>query len=823
MSGRLHLLPLLALLAACRGGSSAPDASGGDDVQDDAAPADAPGDVPDAGPDPDAMPPPTGVVQCPSPLPAPTEGSCDVVDGTGTAVIVQGNILGDGFVYLDGSVAYDGDRISCVGCDCAVAAATVITCAGAAVSPGLINAHSHLNYDERYPLASTADGGTRYEHRHDWRLTVSTPSNQHGTGATSVGNRWAELRHLINGTTSLAASTYAGGLVRNLDELETADYDVGFEQITFEVFALNDSSGLGGVPPANCGWNYKYSELQVHLMPGIVTHTSEGIDAYAQQEFLCQSRSLPNGRDFVERNVGHIHGVALTAADYYNMQRDQAALVWAPRSNISLYGNTAQAQVLDRLGGVVALGTDWTYSGSSTLVREMACVEQFDDGWLGNVFTPEDVWRMATINGAIATDNEALIGSLWQDKVADIAVFRAGADQLHQAVIEATTDDVLLVVRDGRVMSGEADVVEALDATCETLDVCGEARRVCGAREMAGTTFAAVATAAAVAPAGYPAILCDTPPMEPTCIPSRPTEYGGVTADDPDGDGVTTGDNCPAMFNPIRPMDGGEQADVDADGTGDACDETPIGTDLDADGTVNATDVCPFVSDDQTDADTDGKGAACDSCESQPNPDHVCFPPLDPIVDVQNGTLPETTDVFIQGVVTSVAYNGMTLQDPSVASGEYAGVFVFTFDPPAVNIGDVVTVAGEIDEYFTLTEIVNATIASVTPGGTVPAPIPLTTTEALDERWEGVLVTLTGISTIEIPYSCSADVSTCTDQRLWELDNNVIAWDAAWGGSDAEWDAEGAGLAAGEPVTGVMTYRFNRRRVTPRIATDIGN
>jgi hypothetical protein len=51
----------------------------------------------------------------------------------------------------------------------------------------------------------------------------------------------------------------------------------------------------------------------------------------------------------------------------------------------------------------------------------------------------------------------------------------------------------------------------------------------------------------------------------------------------------------------------------------------------------------------------------------------------------------------------------------------------------------------------------------------------------------------------------------------------VIAWDSAWAGSNAEWDAAGAGLSAGETVTGVMAYRFNRRRIQPRMATDVGN
>ena len=36
-------------------------------------------------------------------------------------------------------------------------------------------------------------------------------------------------------------------------------------------------------------------------------------------------------------------------------------------------------------------------------------------------------------------------------------------------------------------------------------------------------------------------------------------------------------DNCPTVFNPIRPLDSGAQADLDGDTVGDACDPTPEG------------------------------------------------------------------------------------------------------------------------------------------------------------------------------------------------------------------------------------------------------
>ena len=499
------------------------------------------------------------------------------------------------------------------------------------------------------------------------------------------------------------------------------------------------------------------------------------------------------------------------------MARRGSRIIWSPRSNISLYGETAQVTTFARLGGTIALGTDWSYSGSANMLRELACAASFNRDHLDGYFSDEDLWRMATINAAVATDSDAQLGSLEVGKVADIAVFAGGPDQPFHAVVAAGDKDVALVVQGGAVLYGEPEVVSGLGQTCEAMDVCGSQRSICLSSQF-GVTYADLASQIASGKAGYPALFCDDPAGEPSCVPARPGEFTGEdSATDADGDGIADADDdCPEVFNPIRPIDHGAQADADSDGMGDACDPTPVGDDIDGDGVPNTMDNCPRDANaDQADGDGDGKGDLCDFCPDQANPQSVCGvgPAMDTtIADIQMGNVPAGSNVAIHGaVVIGVWANGAWVEDPTAQS--YSGIHVFTGGAPGVVVGDVVNASGSVLEYFDDTEIDGATITRTGSGGVV-TPALVTAAQAADEMYEGMLVKVTDVTQVVDPYDCSADSASCTDQGLWEVNGQVVVYSRLY--QDADWATHnGQG-----PVTGVMMTRFGRRRLMPRAAAD---
>ena len=70
----------------------------------------------------------------------------------------------------------------------------------------------------------------------------------------------------------------------------------------------------------------------------------------------------------------------------------------------------------------VALGPDWTWSGSMNPVRENLCAKEYFVS-RNNEFIDEDVWEMATTDAARSVGLDGVLGALAPGMLADMAVF----------------------------------------------------------------------------------------------------------------------------------------------------------------------------------------------------------------------------------------------------------------------------------------------------------------------------------------------------------------------------------------------------------------
>jgi cytosine/adenosine deaminase-related metal-dependent hydrolase len=767
------------------------------------------------------------VTECGTMLDPPAVGTCEVTQAGTVGLVLRGVVLGADEVLRGGEVLIDGAGIiSCVDCDCSAmpgyADASVVTCANGAISPGLINPHDHLGYANNQPIG---DGVDRYEHRHDWRIGKNgheaLPYNE-ATSNTAVRVA-AELRFLMGGVTSTASTGDSPGLLRNLDTDPTALEGLPIQPSYTDTFPLDDSNGWQNDFGCDYGDDPTTSS-DIDNWHAYSPHIAEGISDAAYNELVCTSTG---DTDLIQPNTAIIHAIGIVPEQIELIAESHSRVIWSPRSNIVLYGNTAPVTVLDAMGVPIALGTDWMLSGSMDLQRELRCASDLDDTYFGDHFDARELWQMVTTNAALATGTELALGKLQPAYVADIAVFAMGDSVDHEAIV-AELADVALVLRGGQALYGDADLLAtpALGgASCEVLDVCGASKRACVAADTGYTLDAARAAIEAY----YPLFFCGEPTDEPSCVPYRDEYPDGIVAGDMDGDGIGDAlDLCPSVFDPVRWLEA-TQGDADADGAGDACDPCPLDStdacnvvsadDVDDDGVLNGSDNCPLVANDQSDADADGHGDACDGCPLVNAGPSACALSIAAIRDPDHPDHPtEGTIVLVEdAIVTAVRSSGtgFYVQDDTLAP--YTGIFVFTYDAD-VELGNRVTVRGVYDEFFGLGEIVAQSVVVTEATTTLPFdpiafadPSELATGSPDAEGWESMLVEVGPVTITDFNPDAPNDYDELEVTGGLRVDDEVDqAMDNAC--------PNGTNLTS---VVGVLGYGFSDYKLLPRSPADV--
>ncbi|HEU4410902.1 MAG TPA: amidohydrolase family protein [Polyangiaceae bacterium] len=779
------------------------------------------------------LPPPPDVVACGTTLePAPAGRVCGVVAGAGPVRVLRGNVVAPENVYVGGEVVVGGDGvIACVGCDCSAvlgyAQATRVTCAEGTITPALINTHDHITFAQNAPKPHAV----KYDHRHEWRTgangkpQINVPA---GNGADTVA--WGELRFVLGGAASTVGSGGVKGMLRNLDRSLDQQEGLNQKQVRFETFPLNDANGA---LLTQCTYNNPDTTEQVALEDAYLPHIAEGVSAPAQNEFACTKGFGSAQADYLQEPTALIHGIGLKATDAALMGAEGVGLIWSPRSNLDLYGVTANVVGFAYQGVPIALGTDWSASGSYNLLRELACADSYNQNNLGGAFQPYHLYRMVTEDAAALTASGDKIGSLKPGLFGDITVWSAaGGVEPFRSVVQANVQGVALVLRAGLALYGEPEAVDALSPSagvgCEALDVCGAPHKVCAQREF-GKTLATLQASIAGAPGGaYPLFFCNAAQAnEPSCVPSRPGEFTGVpSADDADGDGIANAqDLCPTVFSARRPMDGAAQADGDGDGLGDACDPCPfkpgtfdcplVSQDVDADGVPEPADNCPDVPNpDQTDADADAKGDLCDACPNDENPGSDPCPPPQVTITQAKG-LPNGTAVLIKGVVVSAvdttgSTRGFWVQDA------FAGLFAFSGPiAPTALPGDVVDLAGTVGEFSGLKQLTNP-VATKVGSAAPPAPFVVSAASIATggpevAKYMSVLVRVENVSVTNQNPDAPVDFDELAVTGNLRVDDFIFDYDNA---------SFPVGTAFAQ-ITGPLHFSFGNSKILPRSAADL--
>jgi cytosine/adenosine deaminase-related metal-dependent hydrolase len=756
---------------------------------------------------------------------------CSSVGDPAFGLLIRGDILQKAQVLRGGELGIDATGlITCTDCTCAGdSRALVIDCPDSVVSPGLINLHDHLSYANNAPSIDTAATSERYDDRAEWRLGLRSHTKIDYSGSASSAAVLAqEFRMLLSGVTSIAGGAGQPGLVRNLDVPGLSE-GLLVGQIDSDTFPLADTDGVGNT--GDCSYSEaRMTSASVAKTSAYLPHLSEGIDAFSQNELICSETGVFG---LLGPHTAVVHAVAISAPEARALADSRSWVIWSPRSNLSLYGNTTPVTLLKRLGVGIALGSDWLLSGSMNLSRELECARSLSTSAFDGAFSDFDLFRMVTSNAARAVGVGRGLGALEPGYTADVAIFAKHGLSDHSAVVQAQPADVELVLRGGRPLYGDEALVQAFGTLdCEAFDVCDTPKATCLLAD-AGITLSALRVAGE---AIYPLFSCGTPPDEPSCVPTRPGEYAPQSSvDDRDGDGIPdANDLCPDVFDPIRPLDRGAQADYDADGIGDACDPCPLAAgpcpspplfDRDGDGIDDAHDNCPEdANPDQLDSDGDQQGDACDPCPA-PNPGlSPCSVSVSRLVDPESiPRIPIGTAVVIEHVyVTALrppgpSSQGFFVQDTSLHP--YSGVSVYSGDLTlGVRVGQRVTVRGYLSEFEGAAQLNEPSVAVEADSANLPFgavavadPASLADGGALAEAYRSMWVTLASPSVLTENPDAPADFDEFVVTGGLRID------DALYPDLDNTFPV-GTSFRS---LSGILGYSFAHPKLWPRSSADI--
>lgn len=339
------------------------------------------------------------------------------------------------------------------------------------IYPGLIELHNHLSYN----VLPLWDVPKRYGDRAEWQRAsdydrfISWPMKALGytPGYLEAVVRYVECKCLLGGVTTsqgitlkmLQTRRFYRGIVRNVENTgERTELPHARTKVS-DVEASDAQAFRSRLDRASC----------------YLLHLAEGRDDDARAHFLA----LQLGADdwAIGPSLAGIHSTGLSADDFRVMGAHGGAVVWSPLSNLLLYGQTTDVAAARREGVRIALGSDWSASGSKNLLAELK-VARAVSAEQGGLFGDRDLVDMVTRVPAQMLRWDQALGSVEVGKKADLIVVYGRQDDPYANLIDADEADVSLVMINGWPRSGWPSLMEPFGLTTERVRIGGATREL---------------------------------------------------------------------------------------------------------------------------------------------------------------------------------------------------------------------------------------------------------------------------------------------------------------------------------------------------------
>ena len=404
-----------------------------------------------------------------TPIPAPVDRKA-----------IRGHIVTPERVIRNGWIVIEGGKIASIGEARPDPAPATVLETDDYVFPTFVDLHNHPMYNMFPRWKPTREFANRYEWRADpdYLNKIATPQREMASHTFCEMDQFAEVQMLIAGTgaTTGISSPRDGmpkciaGLVRNLDWHSGLRGDqTGNERVRTLLGVTSDIRDEEAARKTA-------EDLKAGRIDALVIHLAEGkrSDPVTQAEFAALEK-----REFLAPQTVLVHAIALGDKEFEKVRKVGASLVWSPRSNFEIYGETLDVVAAQRLGIPVAIAPDWAPTGSINMLEELRYARSYSLKALGGTITAKQLFEMATIVPARIAKVDADIGSLERGKRADLFLVRSRAPDAFEALLAAPVTDINLVMIDGVPMYGEtARLADLKVQKTEDIAVCTTIRHL---------------------------------------------------------------------------------------------------------------------------------------------------------------------------------------------------------------------------------------------------------------------------------------------------------------------------------------------------------
>jgi 5-methylthioadenosine/S-adenosylhomocysteine deaminase len=397
-------------------------------------------------------------------------------------------------LYASGAVAIKDNLIAAVGpsaeLEAAYEATTTIDCQECIVSPGLINAHTHV------PM--TLLRGLADDLRLDvWLYGYMMPVEREFVGPDFcyTGTLLACAEMIRSGVTTfcdmyyneaeVARATVEAGMravlaqtILKFPSPDATNYDESLDYCRHFIEQWLDHPLI--IPAVGPHAPYTATPDMLQNCVALATEFDVPLHIHIAETTLEQENSLGQygitvvpwleEYNLFQAKVIAAHCVYLEENEMRTLYEHQAGVAHCPSSNLKLASGTAPVQKMVDLGLHVGIGTDGPASNNDLDMFEETRLAAFlQKGVFGDptLLPAKTTWALATIEGARAVHIDHLTGSLEPGKRADIAVismksthqlprFARDPEAVYSQLVYATkATDVRDVIIDGKVLMRE--------------------------------------------------------------------------------------------------------------------------------------------------------------------------------------------------------------------------------------------------------------------------------------------------------------------------------------------------------------------------------